>query len=100
MFNWHLLSILNGLDVIRLFYFAGIPLLGGDILRVLGQNDPQNVQWEKHTCWAGISLRQTASFERATVREIISIRLACAGAQDKKRHEGMKKSQEVYISRT
>jgi len=35
------------------------------------------------------------------VREIISIRLACAGAQEIKRQEGKKKekSQEVYISR-
>jgi len=35
------------------------------------------------------------------VREIISIRLACAGVQEKKaaRKAGRKKSQEVYISR-
>jgi len=37
----------------------------------------------------------------AIVRDIISIRLACTGAQDKKRQEGRKveNSQEVYISR-
>jgi len=42
MFNWHCLSILNGLDVIRLFYLTGI-FLRGDILRVFEQTDPQNV---------------------------------------------------------
>jgi len=35
----------------------------------------------------------------ALVREIISICLACAAAQNKGRKEGRMKSQEVYISR-
>jgi len=33
------------------------------------------------------------------VREIISIRLACAGAQEKKAVKQVEKPQEVYISR-
>jgi len=47
MFNWHFLSILNGLDVIRLFLFARDFSTGGEMSGVLGQNDPQNVKWEK-----------------------------------------------------
>jgi len=39
-----LLSFLNGLDDIRLFYLAGISILGGDNLESLGQNNPQNVK--------------------------------------------------------
>jgi len=77
---------LNGLDVIRLFYLAGISLVGQKF-EGFGQNDPQNVKLEINTCWEGISLRQTAYVFRATVRQIISIRLACAGAQEK-RQEG------------
>jgi len=50
MFSWHFLSILNGLDVSRLFVFGWDFTTGGAILGVLGQNDPQNVNWEKNTC--------------------------------------------------
>jgi len=62
MFDWHFLSILNGLDVNRLFLFGWDFPTGGEIVGVIGQNDLQNVKWEKHTCWKGTSLRQTASF--------------------------------------
>jgi len=63
MFNWHFLSILNGLDVIRLLVCGWDFPTGGEILGIFGKNDPQNVNWEKHTCWEGTSLRQTASFK-------------------------------------
>jgi len=40
----HFLSILNGLNVIRLILFGWDFRTGGEILRVLGGNDPQNVR--------------------------------------------------------
>jgi len=98
MLNWHFLFILNGLDVIRHLYMAWISILGGEILGILGQNDPQNVKWEKNTCWEGYSLRQTASFEPLCVKLSLSVwpvhvrkkKGSKAGRQEEK-------SQEVYI---
>jgi len=68
-----LLSILNGLGVIRLFIFDWDFPTGGNILGVLGQNNPQNGKWEKNTCWEGTSLRQTASFESLCVKLCLSV---------------------------
>jgi len=68
MFNWNFLSILNGLDVIRLFVFDCDFPTGGEILELLGKNYPQNIKWEENTCWEGTSLRQTASFEPLYVK--------------------------------
>jgi len=73
MFNWHFLSILNGLDVIWLFVFGWDFPTGGEILGVFGQNAPQNGKWEKKTCWEGTSLRQTASFEPLCVKLSLSV---------------------------
>jgi len=95
MFNWHFWSILNGLDVIRLFLFGWDFSTGGEISGVLGQNDPQNVKWEKNTCGEGTSLRQTASFEPLYVKLALSV----WPVQVRKKTKGRKKSQEVYISR-
>jgi len=44
MFNWHFLSILNGLNVIRLFYLAGITLLGA---KFWGKMTPKRQMREK-----------------------------------------------------
>jgi len=44
MFNWFFLSILNGLDVIRLFVFGWDFPTWGEMLGVFGQNDTQNVK--------------------------------------------------------
>jgi len=64
MFNWHLLSILNGLNVIRLFLFGWeFPTAGGRNVGGFWAKWPKNVKWEKNTCWEGTSLRQTASFK-------------------------------------
>ena len=41
---------------------------GGDILEVLGENDPQEVKISNKTCLEGTSLAQTASFESSCVR--------------------------------
>jgi len=73
MFNWHFLCILNRLEVIQLFLFGWDFPTGGEILGVLGQNNPQNVIWEKNTCWAGTSLRQTASFLALCVKLSLSV---------------------------
>ena len=89
---------MNGLDVIRLFLFGWDFPTGGEILGVLGQNDPQNVEILKNTCWEGTSLRQTASFEPMCVKLSLSV----WPVQVRKKKKGGKKeakSQEVYISR-
>jgi len=44
IFNCHFLSILNGLDVIRLFVFGWDFPTGGEILGFVRKNDPQNVK--------------------------------------------------------
>jgi len=44
MFNWHFLSIINGLDVNRLFLFGWDFPTGGEIVGVWGQNDSKNVK--------------------------------------------------------
>jgi len=91
MLNWHFSSILNGLDVIRLFLFGwDFPLGVGKIWMVLGQNDPQNVKWEKNTCWEGTYLRHTASFEPLCVK--LSLAVWPVRVRKKKRQEGRKKS--------
>jgi len=87
------MSILNGLDVIRLFLFGCDFPTGGEMLGVLGQNDPENVNWEKNNCWVGTFLRQTASFEPLCVK----LSLAVWPVQVRKKKAGRKKSQEVYI---
>ena len=67
------MSILNGLDVIRLFLFGWDFPNEGKILGVFGQNDPQNVKIKKNTCWEGTSSRQTASFEPLCVKLSLSV---------------------------
>jgi len=71
---------------------------------IFGQNDPQNVKWEKSTCWEGTSLCQTASFEQLCVKLSLSVwpvqvrkkKVSKAGRQEGRKEE---KSQEVFISR-
>ena len=89
IFDWHLLSILNGLDVIRLLLFGWDFPTGGELLGVLGQNDPQNVKIEIYTCLEGTSLRQTASFEPLCVK--LSPSVWPMQVRKKKREEGRKK---------
>jgi len=87
---------LKDLEVIRLSVFGWDFPDEGDILVVLGQNDPQNVKWEKNTCWEGTSLRQTASFEPLCVK--LSLFVWPVQVQEKKGRKE-EESQEVYISR-
>jgi len=47
--------------------------MGAKCLGVFGQNDPQNVNWNKNTCWEGTFLRQTASFEPLCVNLSVSV---------------------------
>jgi len=98
MFNWHCLSILNGLDVMRLFYLAGISLLGGGAkcCGVLEQNDPQNVKWEKNTCFM-TSLRSTASFEPFCVKLSLSVWPVQVRKKQNGRKEGRKTSHKKCI---
>jgi len=44
MFNWHFLSIMNGLDVIWLFLFGWDFPTGGEIFGFFGQNIPPKRQ--------------------------------------------------------
>jgi len=98
MFNWHLLSILNGLDITWRFYSAGISLLGAK-LRDFGRKWPPKRQMRAKYLLVAHFFTPNGVFW-AIVREIIFTSLACAGAQEK-RQNGRKeeKSQEVYISR-
>jgi len=97
MFNWHFLSILNGLDVIRLFIWLGFPYWG----RNCGGNWAQwhrKVKWEKNICWEGTSLRQTASLEPLCVKVYLSV-WPVQVSKKTNRIAGRKKSNEVYILR-
>ena len=98
MFNWHFLSILNSLDVIRLYLFGCDFPTGGKILWVLGQYNPQNVKIEKNTCMEGTSSCQTASFEPLCVK--LSLSVWSVQVRKKKRKgskEGRKKSHKKCI---
>jgi len=53
--------------------WLGFPYWWGKILGFFGQNEPQNVKWEKNTCGEGTSLRQTASFEPLCVKLSLSV---------------------------
>jgi len=64
-------------------YLAGISLLGGEILRVFWAKWPPKRQVREKHLLGGHSLAPNCVFW-AIVREIICIRLACAGAQEKK----------------
>jgi len=81
-------------------YFAGISLLGGEIFGVSEQIDPKKRQMGEKHLLGGQFLTPNCVFQ-AIVREIISVRLACASAQEKTkcRKAVRKKSQEVCISR-
>jgi len=80
LFNWYFLSILSGLDVIRLFLLTGISLLGAKCWGHWGKMmTPKRQMREKHLL-GGHFLTPNCVFW-AIVRKIISIRLACAGAQ-------------------
>jgi len=59
---------LNGLGVIRNFFFAWDFPTGSEILGVLGKNAPQKVKISKNTCLKGTSLSQSASFELLCVK--------------------------------
>ena len=86
MFNRHFWSILNGLYVIRLFWFGwDFPMGGAKFMGFGGKMAPKHANWEKHL------LAPNCVFW-AIVREIFSTRLAQAGAQEKK--TGRKKSHE------
>jgi len=104
MFNGHFLSILNGLDVIRLIYLAGISLLGAQFGEFLGKMTPKTSNERKNLlAWHCNSILTPNGVFWAILRESISC-LACAGMQEKRQEERQKgirkeeKSQEVYIS--
>jgi len=98
MFNWHFLSILNGLDVNRLFVFGWDFPTGGENLVCFGKNDPQNVKWEKNTCWEGTSLRQTASFEPLCVKLSLSVWPVQVQVKKAGSKEGRKVTRSVHFT--
>jgi len=67
---------------------------GDEMFGLFGQNDSQNVKWEKNTGWEGTSVRQTASFEPLCVKLSLSVWPVQVGKE-----KGRKKSQEVCVSR-
>jgi len=97
MFNWHLLSILNGLDVIRLFVFCwDFPTGGRKFGGFWAKWPPKRQMREKHLL-GGHFLTPNCVF-RAIVREIISISFGlCRCARKKGRQEGRKKSHKKCI---
>jgi len=102
MFNWHVLSILNGLDVFWRYstfcIWLGFPY-GAKFCFVFAKWSPKRQMREKYLLGGHFLTPNCVLW--AIVREHISIRLACTGAQEKMqegRKARMKKSQEVYIS--
>jgi len=83
MFNCHFMSILNGLDTIRLcIMMAGISQLGGRNFEVFWAKWPQKRQMREKHLVGGHFFTPNCVFW-AIVRFIISMRLAFAGAQEK-----------------
>jgi len=94
MFNWHFLSILNGLDVIWLLFGWDFPN-GGTKFCGFGPKWPPKRQMRNKHLLGGHFLTPNCVFW-AIVREIISMRLKTGRKAMK---AGRKKSPEVYISR-
>ena len=92
MFHKHFLSILNGLDVIRLFLFGWDFPTGGEILGVLGQNDPQKDEISKNTWMKGTSLRQNASFKLSCVEIGSPVGAVRVARNEKKKNKKNNKS--------
>jgi len=95
MFNWHVLSILNGLDVIRLFYLAGISLLEATFWGFWGKMTPKTSNERKTLAESALSYAKLRLLSYFAWNYLYH--LACAGAQETKK--AGRKSQEVYISR-
>jgi len=89
MFNWYFLSILNGLDVIRIFFIWLGFLKWGKILGGLRVKMTLKRQMRETHLQGGHFLTPNCVFW-AIVREIISIRLACAGVYKINKQEGRK----------
>jgi len=68
MFNWHCLSILNGLDFIRIFVFGWNSQLRTNIWGFWGKMILEASNWDKNTDRDGTSLRWTACFEPLCVK--------------------------------
>jgi len=93
MFNWHFLSILNGLEFIRLFFiWLGFPYWWRNFGSFWTKWPPKRQIRKKHLL-GGPSLRQTASFEPMCVKLSLSVWI------EKKAGRKEEKSQKVYISR-
>jgi len=92
MFNWHFMSILNGLDVIRLFLHGWNFRTGA---KFWGFRHPKR-QIEKNTCWEGTFLRQTAYFEPLWVTLSLSV-WPMQVRKKKGRKAGRKKSHKKCI---
>jgi len=98
MFNWHFLSIVKCLDVIRIFVFGWDFPAGGAKFWVFWAKWPPKRQIREKHLLEGHFLTPNCVFW-AIVSEIISICLACAGSQEKKVVRQEEKSHKAYISR-
>jgi len=98
MFDWHFLSILNGLDVIRHFVFGWDFPTGGENLGVLGQNDPKTSNEKNILAGRALPYAKLRLLSHCAWNYLYLFGL-CRCARKKGRQEGWKKSQEVYISR-
>jgi len=83
-------------------YSTFVSPLGAKLWEFGGKMTPQNVKWEKNTCWEGTSLHQTAPFELLCVKLSLSVwPVQMRKKKGRKAGSGMKeeKSQKVYIPR-
>jgi len=70
---------------------------GGECLGVLGQNDPQNVKWEKTLAGRALPYAKLRLLSHCAWNYLYPFGL-CRCAREKGRRAGRNKSQEVYIS--
>jgi len=102
MFNWHFMSILNGLDVIQLFYLVGISLLVAKVWVFLGKMTHKTSNERKILAGRALPYAKLRLFSHCAWNYLYPFGL-CSCARNKKavkqevRQE--EKSQEVYISR-
>jgi len=99
MFNWHFLSILNGLEVIRLLVFGWDFPTGGEILFILGKMTPNTSMERKTLAGRALPYAKLRLLSHYAWNYLYPFGL-CRCAR-KKRQTGRQEemSQEVYISR-
>jgi len=97
MFNWNLLSILNGSDVIRLFLFGWDFSTGGEIVGVFGQNDPKTSNWRKTLAWTALPYAKLRLLSHCAWNYLYPFGLCRCARKKAGRKAGRKKSHKKCI---